>query len=188
MSNIASDRILECKQLLKDTSLFCELSDSQLEQVVTLLEESRVAPGELIIREGQPGSRLHVVKEGRVRVEKILGDDPVRLADLYAGAMLGEMTLIEPAPTSASVVAVDPTILLSVSREDFISLLDRDSAMAAKLYQGLCRILVEKMRKNNERIKEYFLINRALIDNEEFRRLYTSYHKPAGGVGADADA
>ena len=66
-----------------------------------------VEAGEVVIREGDPGEALYVIQEGRVKVEKRAGDKTVTLTELGPGTAFGEMSLLEPSPTSATVTAME---------------------------------------------------------------------------------
>ncbi len=75
--------------------------------------------GTVLVREGDPGDSLCIIVEG---VVDILKDDHV-VAQLKAGDYFGELSLIDGEPRSATVVAVEDVVLLTLSSSAFDSLL-----------------------------------------------------------------
>jgi hypothetical protein len=134
----AIDRVVEA---LERVPLFQGLSRADLERIVRLVKRRQLSAGEFLFREGDPGDRLYVVFAGAVEIlrERPLGDNE-RVALRRAGDAFGETMLLNEAPRSASVRAVESTQLLSVSREDFATLLGGDS-LAVRLIQGLAKSL-----------------------------------------------
>ncbi len=73
-------------------------------------------PGQLIIREGDPGRSFFIIVEGKVRIYKLGPDEKeITLAHLGEGAFFGEMALLSGAPRTANVVAEDDTEILEVT-------------------------------------------------------------------------
>src|SRR5205085_1893464 len=80
-------------------------------------------PGDVIIEEGTAGECLFIVLSGELEVTKRDGDREIVLASRKSGEFLGEMSLLEQRPRSASVRAVQPSELLAVGPEAFSALL-----------------------------------------------------------------
>jgi CRP-like cAMP-binding protein len=96
--------------------LFDDLPQSAFVALVNKLDYRRWSPGELILKEGDPGRSFFVIVEGRVRVFKTRGDgSEVELAQLSEGAFFGEMALLSGAPRTANVAALDEVELLEIS-------------------------------------------------------------------------
>jgi CRP-like cAMP-binding protein len=100
----------------KKVPLFDDLSQEAFVELVNKLDYHRQVPGQLIIREGDPGRSFYVIVEGKVRIYKT-GDDgkEITLAHLGEGAFFGEMALLSGAPRAANVVAEEDTELLEVT-------------------------------------------------------------------------
>ena len=143
------------------------------EQIVCLAEESveRVyAAGEPVIRQGDPGTSLFVIMNGRVEVMALHDGTPsVRLATLEAGDYFGEMSLMTGAPRSATVTPIVETRLLEVGKESFRRLLAAQPDLVEKLGAALharqserARAMAAVDRANPEpqdmfqRIREFF--------------------------------
>ena len=128
-------------ELLGRVPLFRGLPETELWSISALARPRALGPNEMLFREGDPGDRFYIVYSGAVEVlkERPLGDHE-RLAVKRSGEAFGEMSLLNDAPRSASVRALEPTELLVVSRDDFNALLG-DSALAIGLLRSLARSL-----------------------------------------------
>lgn len=100
----------------KKVPLFDDLSQAAFVELVNRLGYQRHMPGELIIREGDPGSSFFIIVEGKVRIFKLGADErEITLAHLGEGAFFGEMALLSGAPRTANVVAEEETEILEVT-------------------------------------------------------------------------
>lgn len=95
-----------------------------------------------LCNEGEPGGSLFMILSGRVKVSKVApnGKDSI-LAFMGPGEVLGEMTLIDGSPRSASVEALETTRVLEVQRRDFLPLLERNPSTAVWIIELLCKRL-----------------------------------------------
>lgn len=132
------DRVIE---LLGRVPLFQGLPRDDLDRIADLVEGRELGEGEMLFREGDPGDKFYIVFSGGVEVlkERPRGDHE-RLAVKRAGEAFGEMSLLNDAPRSASIRAVEPTELLFVTREKFDELLGGES-LAVRLMRGLAKAL-----------------------------------------------
>jgi len=69
-----------------------------------------------------------------------------KVASLGSGEMLGEISLVDESPPSATVVVVEPSHVLHVPRSTLNAKLDADSAFAARLYRAIAMFLSIRMR------------------------------------------
>jgi CRP-like cAMP-binding protein len=96
--------------------LFSDLTQEALVELVKKLDYRGYQPGEIILREGEPGRSFYVISEGRVRVYKKLPDGKeLELARLEEGAFFGEMAMLSGAPRTATIAAETETHLLEVT-------------------------------------------------------------------------
>ena len=65
--------------------------------------------GATLFREGATGDFCYLILSGRVEIFRMQGSEKLRLGEMAEGGVVGEMALIDPAPRSATVVAVEPT-------------------------------------------------------------------------------
>lgn len=164
---------IEC---LKDVHLFKKLSDRQLNLVAALLMEENIAADSVIIREGELGKYLYILKKGKVKVLKQFEKDEITLTELKEGDFFGELSLIDEYLTSATVIAVEDCILLKMGVDDFIALTKIDSGISASIWEALARCLAERVRRTSEMVKNFYGLSKALCENEEFRLLFAAWN------------
>ena len=114
--------------------LFDDLSQIAFVSLVNKLDYRRWGPGELILKEGDPGRSFFVIVEGKVRVFKQRPDgSEVELAQLSEGAFFGEMALLSGAPRTANVAAVDDVELLEITDTVLRELVEQHPNVATSL-------------------------------------------------------
>ena len=79
----------------------------------------RFSAGQVIVREGEPGSRFYIVNSGRVEVVRGAGEKEQVLAVLGPGKYFGEVALLKDSARTATVRALEDTSVLSILRKDF---------------------------------------------------------------------
>src|SRR6266851_2937840 len=129
--------------------IFSVLTDADVEWIAAAGERAHVDAGAVLIPVGTHVDSLYFVLEGRLAIRTKAGDS---IAHLESGEIIGEMSLVDPAPTTVSVeVAADATLLRipdSVVREKLAS----DFAFAARFYRALCVFLADRMRNATQRM------------------------------------
>jgi MFS transporter/cyclic nucleotide-binding protein len=102
--------------LLRSLPIFRALPAPALEGLARSLEPVRLAAGEVLIREGEPGDRFYAVAGGRLQVT--IGGVPI--ATNLRGDGIGEIALLYGVPRTATVTAASPATVFALSREDFL--------------------------------------------------------------------
>jgi CRP-like cAMP-binding protein len=109
--------------------LFEGLAVAELESVAACTREVQVDAGTEVIRQGDPGSEFFVITAGALEIR--IDGRAVNL--LGPGNFLGELALLFGAPRNASAVALEPTTLLVMGKEDFTTLLAEKPAVESKM-------------------------------------------------------
>ncbi len=104
------------------------------------------AAGELVLERNVPLRAIFVVDEGSVRVERDDGGHVITLAVLGPGQFFGEMSFVDGAPTSATVVANTTTRLRMINTMIIDNLSEVDPTFGTRLYRSIAAILVERLR------------------------------------------
>jgi ATP-binding cassette subfamily B protein len=134
------EKIIEQNTLLRFLRLATFLGALPAKQVIALLdqlEEVSYKAGETIIREGELGDRLFILRSGEVKVTVQRGGQEVVLKHLAEGAYFGERALILNQPRSANVIAVTDTSCFSLSRENFDKLMSSAPQLREQLIRGI---------------------------------------------------
>jgi CRP-like cAMP-binding protein len=133
---------------LRGTRLFEGLTDAVIDMLARELKVELIAPGKLLITEGEIASHMFVVLTGEVEVlHKGSSDHDVRVALLGPGDWVGEMAILEVQPRSASVRALAPSALLRITAADVHRLLyERALDQYALLVMNIARELSRRLR------------------------------------------
>ena len=135
-------------ELLKETTLFKELSLEEMKTIYHLSEPVQFLPGQVLVEQDQPGLALFIVREGRVSVVRLGADGSQHeLAELGVGAPVGVMSLFDDSPTSARVVAKSQVRALAVRKENFEKLIAGSDRLSLRLYRAFVSVLSERLRK-----------------------------------------
>ena len=134
---------------LRQVPLFAELSDDDLGRICSESTDVRLAPGEVLFREGDRADRAFVVASGEVEILKATGSREALLAVRSEGEVIGEMALLEQAPRSATVRARTTTQLVSIPRGTLDDLLATSPSAARTIFGQLTR----RVRETNDRLR-----------------------------------
>jgi CRP-like cAMP-binding protein len=147
------------ERLADDLSLIPIFSTLQPEELRTLegqLYLRKVAPGELVFREGEKGDYLCFVASGSLEVIKLnQGAQPVVISKLAKGSSIGEMALLDRLTRSASVRAATAASLVVLTRESFEHILAEHPAIGIKIMRGIALLLSFNLRKTSDRLAEF---------------------------------
>jgi len=132
------------EDFLARVPIFANCTAEEIAAVVGVAQESFFQPGQIIVTQGTPGQAFYLILSGSV---EILRDD-TSLGAFGAGDFFGEMSLLDQAPRSATIRAIEPTNCLMLSSWDFKALLERHPSIAIKLLEVLSR----RLRVADERI------------------------------------
>src|ERR671910_2176184 len=144
---------------LRRVPLFAGLSEGDLERLYQMAETVSVPAGHLVLQEGDPGHALYVVLDGELEITKRQGGQDILLAVSRAGEFLGEMSLLEQTPRSASVRTSQESRLLVISQAAFQTLLSCSPSAPLRILHTLTSRL-----RNNESV---------LMQNEKMAALGT---------------
>ncbi|HEY0251148.1 MAG TPA: cyclic nucleotide-binding domain-containing protein [Kofleriaceae bacterium] len=103
--------------LMATSALFKPFNRLQQRDLLRRFTSHDVAPGTVVINEGEEGRGLFVVLSGELDVSRLSGDQMVPLGGLKTGDVFGEMSVLRNARTTATVVATRPATVLFLARE-----------------------------------------------------------------------
>jgi len=134
-------------EFLRRVRLFEDLEVSELADLLMLGLVKEYAQEEVVFEEGSPGESFFVIYDGAVRISKMfhnVGEEALTV--LGAGEFFGEMSFVDGTPTSARVVAEEPTRLRVIDTTTVDNLSKADPAFAGRLYRSIAAILAERLR------------------------------------------
>lgn len=143
----------DINRLIDSLPMFAGMSQRDRNTLRAIFKPKRYAPGDTLCREGDRAFSFFIVCKGLVQIYKDLGKgERERLGQLGKGAMIGQVSLIDGKPRSATVVAKTAVTTLECSREDFERLFNAGSAFAFLVLDQIIIHLSRRLRDANNQI------------------------------------
>lgn len=132
-------------EFLRHIPLFEDMPSDDLRLLCDSIEEVVLPAGSVLFREGEMGDKAYIIQSGQLEILKQAGQHEVRLALRQSGDVIGEMSLLETAPRTASARAINDSRLLALDQHELDQLLS-SSATAAR---ALLRTVTARLRATN---------------------------------------
>jgi CRP/FNR family transcriptional regulator, cyclic AMP receptor protein len=148
--------ILTNLDLIRRVPLFSMLTDAQAQTIAESVTKQRFRRGESIVEAGKKANALYIILNGRAHV--VAADTRGReaiLANLKQGDYIGEMSLIDNQPHSASVRAEVQTDVLVLGRAQFARILPENAAMT----YAIMKVLVQRLRQADRKMESLALMD-----------------------------
>jgi CRP/FNR family cyclic AMP-dependent transcriptional regulator len=131
-------QVVFARDALSHCRLFAGMSPETLDAISRTMRARRFRRGEVLFHEGDPGDALFIVASGTVKVAvpSEEGEEAI-LATLRRGESLGELSLLDGAPRSASAIALEPVEAMTLPRKQFMELLATDAVLRDALLAQL---------------------------------------------------
>jgi len=139
------------------------LDENELSIIADHIDFIEIDPGEILCREGDEGDCVYFVVDGELDVIKEsigarrIGVDRVVIAKLSKGRSIGEMSIMDKIPRSATVQACSSAILVSLTLNGFNQILEEHPAIGIKILKGIAHLLSLNLRKTSARLADYML-------------------------------
>lgn len=133
---------------LRALPIFQAVPEAVLAELVPRLAECRLAAGEVLFNQGDAGAECFVILDGAVEVITFVNGAELRLEVFHTGQIIGEMSLIDRSPRSATVRAIEPSRLVALNEEVFATLIGSSPELA----MTMLRSIVSRVRNTNQRM------------------------------------
>jgi CRP-like cAMP-binding protein len=140
--------------LLERHPLLVNLTKEQLERISRAGEIESYNPNEQIVVEGSLGDALFLILSGQVAVHR----GAQTFATLAGGEFFGEMSLVEPAPRSATVTSMSATFLYRLPHDALRDLISEDPSVASILLVQVVKTLSDRLRRANAMLSSVDLL------------------------------
>jgi CRP/FNR family transcriptional regulator, cyclic AMP receptor protein len=160
----------ENKAFLRRVPLFQSLNEAQLDVLSTGSLRRNYPRGRTIVAEGEPSQSLYILLSGRAKVQRSDSEGKeVILAVIGPGEFFGEMSLIDDAPRSASVITLESSDFMAINKDNFKAMLLQNNDIAMQIMRGLVRRLREADKKIETLalLDVYGRVARVLLDFSE---------------------
>lgn len=129
--------------VLARAPIFYGLAEGVLTRIAEVAQHVSADRGETFIREGDVEPWMYLLVSGQARVHS----QDRTIATVEAGAMVGELAVLDPAPRSADVTATEPCVLLRVDHAPFADLMTEEP----ELVDSVVAMLVRLVRATSDR-------------------------------------
>ncbi|NEO32186.1 MAG: mechanosensitive ion channel [Symploca sp. SIO3C6] len=139
-----SSKPLSVRSLLRLVTYFENLSDLEVRQLIEIGYRKRLVPSQVLFHEDEPGDAFYIILSGSVEV--FVAKLSKHLTILGAGQFFGELALMLGIPRTATVRAVEETILFVINRKGFEKLLQE--------HPELSEVIVQELGKHKEELAQ----------------------------------
>jgi len=147
---------MEKIEVLKKIPIFGGLADTELLPLAERAIRKSFPKDSIIVQEAEEGDSLMVIVSGQVKVVLISEDGKeIILSMLKDGDFVGEMSLFDGEPRSASVIAMKDTTILIIQRNVFLKQIEENPRIARELLSEMSR----RIRRADERIGSLILLD-----------------------------
>ena len=143
---------MELKEILRGVELFDGLSEDELDQVVALCQQRSYSENEVIAEQDTSGDEMYIIQDGfvEVAVGGKTGETSKVIVNLGQGQSVGEMSLIDQGPRSATVRAIsDPTVVQVISQDDFEGLCEKNNHIGYIVMRNMAADLSFRLRQRH---------------------------------------
>jgi tetratricopeptide (TPR) repeat protein len=144
--------VMDGFNFLQKVPLFADMPLSAMKAFYNVCQDRTLVEGELLIEQGRPGVALFVIRQGEVSVLRVEGDQAKEVAVLGPGDHVGEMSLVDEAPTSARVVAKSEVRLFEISRDQFLRFLQAHDKFAVRVLRVFVRTMAQRLRETTAKL------------------------------------
>jgi CRP/FNR family transcriptional regulator, cyclic AMP receptor protein len=140
---------MQLKELFQRIDFFSGLDDKILRKLADAAVTRQYGPDEMVIRQGEMGLGLYIIVRGKVKVEREQpGSAPIKVAELGPEQFFAEMSIVDNKPRSATVTTMEDTECLLLTRDSFVSLMQKYPEIPIRV----AKLLAERLRVADEKL------------------------------------
>lgn len=142
--------------LLKDIPIFSELNESALQHILGKSRTLKFRKNTVVMNEGETGEALYIIHSGRIKI--FVSNENGNELTLFIegpGSYIGEISLLDGSPRTASAVTLENTEVISISKTDFFDVIRENPEIAFNIINAL----TQKLRRTTDSIRSLALNN-----------------------------
>ena len=148
--------IEQISSMVTVTPIFSQFSTAEIETLVGFIKVYRVQPGVPFIHEGDRGSFMALILDGKVEIRKRHPDGKHKtIATVGHGKTLGEMSMVDDEPRFATCVGINPITFGVLSHDDFIRILREHHNIGSKILWQMVMLLNARVRQLSTKLLQY---------------------------------
>ena len=155
------------KGALRQFVILSHLTESMLDKIIPIAEYATFQEDDVIFREGDPAKRFHMLKSGKVLLEKRISERiTISIGSVKAGYSFGWSSMLEGDAYTSDAICAGTCEVVSVHREKLLPLFEKDHSMGFIMTQRLMRVIKKRLDYRTEQ----FL--RAIKEHPDTRELF----------------
>jgi len=143
---------------------FKTLTEQEEEAVLAMCSRIEMAKGEILFKKGEQSTSMYIVAEGEFTVTDEKPAQKVYISSIHPGGLIGEMSFLDESPRSATVTAKVNSVILRMTKEDFVRTLLEAPALGTRLLLAIAILLVDRLRKADAALTSLATSPSRLID------------------------
>ena len=140
------------RKMLEDAQFFKDFTGEEISVLANYVGAYEAKQGTWIFREGSRSSFMCLLVQGRVDIIK---ESAKKISTIRAGKTMGEMSIIDGFPYSASALAVEDSTLVYITRHDFNKLSEENAQVAVRFYRQIARLMSLRLRQTTGALVDY---------------------------------
>lgn len=146
----------EMCEMIADTQLFADFDWKDIEALATYMQCYQVSAGTTVFREGDPGHYLCLLVRGQVEIRKNDHEGtPHRMVLVSRGKTIGEMSIVDGEPRSATCVTQQDSVLLLLTKDNYARIIHERPGLAVHILSKLARLMSQRLRCASGQLVEY---------------------------------
>lgn len=146
----------EICDMIAATQLFADLPWTDVEALAGFVQCYRLAAGTTIFQEGEPGNYMCLLVSGQVDILKCDHEEqPHWMLTIMQGKTVGEMSIIDGEPRSATCIATQTSVLLLLTRDSYNRLIKERPSVAVHILAKLAKLMSQRLRGVSGQLVEF---------------------------------
>ena len=143
-------------EMIADSRLFMDLDWNDIEAMANYVQCYEVSAGTIIFKEGDPGSYMCLLVKGEVEVFKYDEQGkPHRIVQISRGRTVGEMSIIDGEPRSATCIASQASVILLLTKDSYARMIHDKPVLAVHILSRIAKLVSQRLRGASGQLVEY---------------------------------
>ncbi len=138
---------------LSEYKPFKDFGEQDLQVLSDECSEVLFKKDEVIFPEESPGDKMYVIRQGSVKIFKMIKNNETTVSIINPGEFFGEMALLDGGPRSAAAKAIEDVKSLVISTKNFETLREKTPQVALRIMDVLIRTMSERLRQANKNLE-----------------------------------
>lgn len=145
---------VEIEDILGRLEIFADLDSRELRLLAGITRRVSFYANEMVFEDTSPGEDLYVILSGEVsvQIEAITPHSSILLSRLGRGEILGEFSIVDSGPRSATAICQTDTTALSINGKKMHELFGSHPRMGYIVMKNIAKIICERIRRTNRRL------------------------------------